>query len=216
MRNLLFAGVALGAISMSASANAQLFGGGFGSNTLGPEFVITFAANGSITTTLNSVYPSASFPDPGPYDGSDDTYFGVINNTSHVITSFGLSSSTQDIGGFDGDGIDIYGAPSNPIDLAGCGTGISTSSCNYGGADAFFTNNNSPYMSLTVNFIGGIAANGGTGYFSLEEPVSLSAPPVITPGAPEASTWAMMLLGFAGLGFAGYRKARAVKALSAA
>jgi hypothetical protein len=46
--------------------------------------------------------------------------------------------------------------------------------------------------------------------------VSLSAPPVITPGTPEASTWAMMSLGFAGLGFAGYRKARAVKALSAA
>jgi hypothetical protein len=27
--------------------------------------------------------------------------------------------------------------------------------------------------------------------------------------APEPSTWAMMLLGFAGLGFAGYRRARA-------
>jgi hypothetical protein len=29
------------------------------------------------------------------------------------------------------------------------------------------------------------------------------------PGVPEPSTWAMMLLGFAGLGFAGYRRARA-------
>jgi PEP-CTERM motif len=27
------------------------------------------------------------------------------------------------------------------------------------------------------------------------------------PGTPEPSTWAMMLLGFAGLGFAGYRRA---------
>ena len=27
-------------------------------------------------------------------------------------------------------------------------------------------------------------------------------------GVPEPSTWAMMLLGFAGLGFAGYRRAR--------
>jgi hypothetical protein len=27
-------------------------------------------------------------------------------------------------------------------------------------------------------------------------------------GTPEPSTWAMMLLGFAGLGFAGYRKAQ--------
>jgi PEP-CTERM motif len=30
----------------------------------------------------------------------------------------------------------------------------------------------------------------------------------LTTGIPEASTWAMMLLGFAGLGFAGYRKTK--------
>ena len=30
-----------------------------------------------------------------------------------------------------------------------------------------------------------------------------------SPTVPEPSTWAMMLLGFAGLGFAGYRRARA-------
>ncbi len=33
---------------------------------------------------------------------------------------------------------------------------------------------------------------------------------------PEPSTWAMMLLGFAGLGFAGYRRARAGRATLAA
>ena len=33
---------------------------------------------------------------------------------------------------------------------------------------------------------------------------------------PEPSTWAMMLLGFAGLGYAGYRRARAVAALAPA
>jgi hypothetical protein len=31
-------------------------------------------------------------------------------------------------------------------------------------------------------------------------------------GVPEPSTWAMMLLGFAGLGFAGYRRARELRA----
>jgi hypothetical protein len=30
-----------------------------------------------------------------------------------------------------------------------------------------------------------------------------------SPTVPESSTWAMMLLGFAGLGFAGYRRASA-------
>jgi hypothetical protein len=33
---------------------------------------------------------------------------------------------------------------------------------------------------------------------------------------PEPSTWAMMLFGFAGLGFAGYRRARAGRATLAA
>ena len=33
--------------------------------------------------------------------------------------------------------------------------------------------------------------------------------------APEPSTWAMMVLGFAGLGFAGYRKARKTVAIAA-
>jgi len=33
---------------------------------------------------------------------------------------------------------------------------------------------------------------------------------------PEPSTWAMLLIGFAGLGFAGYRKARGVRVASAA
>jgi hypothetical protein len=32
---------------------------------------------------------------------------------------------------------------------------------------------------------------------------------VTGPGIPEASTWAMMLVGFAGLGFVGYRASRA-------
>ena len=32
---------------------------------------------------------------------------------------------------------------------------------------------------------------------------------------PEPSTWAMMVLGFAGLGFAGYRKARKTVAIAA-
>jgi hypothetical protein len=38
----------------------------------------------------------------------------------------------------------------------------------------------------------------------------------ITTGVPEPSTWGMMLLGFAGLGFAGFRKAKTSRALSAA
>ena len=39
---------------------------------------------------------------------------------------------------------------------------------------------------------------------------------VVTAAVPEASTWAMMLIGFAGLGYAGYRTSRKSAALAAA
>ena len=50
--------------------------------------------------------------------------------------------------------------------------------------------------------------------------MDLSLPPLATGvgpilveavAVPEPATWAMMLLGFAGLGFAGHRRARAVR-----
>ena len=84
MRKLLLMGVA--AVAMSGSA-AYAFPG-FGANPDGPEFLITFTDSG-VTTMLNPVYSS----DPGPYDSSDDTYFGVINNSSKTISQFNLSST---------------------------------------------------------------------------------------------------------------------------
>jgi hypothetical protein len=199
MRKLLLIGVAAIAMTTGGAAYAAPFPGpGINDNPLGPEDIITFNADGSIVTALNPVYTT----DPGPYDGSDDTYIGVINNGSSPITSFHLSSS-QDIGGFDSDGIDTYGAPSNSTDTTG-----------YGGPNAFYTNNTG--TAVTVNFLTPIATGGGTSYFSLEEPVSLTAPPVVTPGTPEASTWVMMVAGFAGMGFIAYRKRGTKTALSAA
>ena len=37
----------------------------------------------------------------------------------------------------------------------------------------------------------------------------------LTLNVPEPSTWAMMILGFAGLGFAGYRKSRKAAVIAA-
>jgi hypothetical protein len=126
----------LGAVPAMADYNLTT---GVNLNPLGPEYIITFAANGSISTALNPVYTT----DPGPYDGSEDTYFGVVNDTSSVINSFNLSS-TLDIGGFDGDGITAYGVNFSPIAFGQPGY----DSTGYGGHDAFFTN--STVNSLTV------------------------------------------------------------------
>jgi hypothetical protein len=167
-----------------------------GNNPSGPEFIITEAANGTFSTALNPVYSS----DPGPYDGADDTYFGVINNSSTVLHSLTLSASPGvQAFGFDGDGLATT-------------LGFTTLDPNgYGGPDVTYTNISADLSSGTVNFANGIAGNGGMDYFSLEEALALNTV-VVTSGVPEPSTWAMMLLGFVGLGFmARRRKSRPVE-----
>ncbi len=59
-------------------------------------------------------------------------------------------------------------------------------------------------------FFGGSASSGGT--FTVVYTYTPSDPPD-PPGAPEPSTWAMMGLGFAALGFAGYRARRSPRAI---
>jgi hypothetical protein len=54
--------------------------------------------------------------------------------------------------------------------------------------------------------INDLAINNGTGGSGSWEFGVYSL--TYTSGVPETSTWAMMLLGFAGLGFAGYRRAK--------
>src|SRR5690348_839022 len=73
------------------SVSAAYTSGGAGCNV-----VITFNANGSITTTI---------PNANPYDGVEDTLVGVVNNTAAAIASFNLAStSNSQLFGFDGDG----------------------------------------------------------------------------------------------------------------
>jgi hypothetical protein len=85
--------------------------------------------------------------------------------------------------------------------------------------------------SLTVNFFDGasetlnlpINVNGGASYFGFTDTTAISSVVIANSSndawaidnvsynysaVPEASTWVMMLIGFAGLGFAGYRASR--------
>jgi hypothetical protein len=177
----------VGVASTAASATSLTVG--VGTNTLGPEFIITEAANGSFSTAVNPAYSS----DPGAYDSAEDTYIGVINNSSSPLGSITVSSPNAF--GFDGDGINVFGG-SNFTSVAGDTTG-------YGGPNATFASLDG--STGTVSFLGGIAANGGTDVFSLENAVSLNTI-VVTNGVPEPSTWAMMMLGFIGLGFLARRR----------
>jgi hypothetical protein len=146
---------------------------------------ITVAADGTISTAI----PAGA---TATYDGADDALFGVINNSSSPITGFHLTGA--DIGGFDGDGIDVF--PGIPGKVAG-----NPDITGYGGPLGFFTNNLG--NSLDVNFFGGLAA-GATTFFSLEGPASLST--VITP-TPEPASLMLLGAGLAGLGLVRRRKA---------
>lgn len=197
-RNACLALLAFASVSLVAgSASAQISTPPAGNNPNGPQYIITYNANGTFSTGLNTTYST----NPGPYDGIEDTYFGVINNNAGVLKSIFLSG--PNIFGFDSDGITAYGVPGNANDTTG-----------YGGPNAFFnvTNANNGTVIFGAN---GIAPNGGTDIFSLEEKVALNTL-VINGSVPEPSTWAMMILGFAGIGFLSYRRSRKSAAIAAA
>jgi hypothetical protein len=173
-----------------------------GADDHGVEFLIVANPNGSFTTTHHSLYSASQ-----PYDGVEDTYFGIVNNSGHVLTSIFLSSSTQAIFGFEvppnssADGIDFFIPVVHPQDTTG-----------YGGPIASFSGISANQRSGNVNFGTGLNSYNVDGnctvgtcftYFSLEESVTLNT---FVAGVPEPSTWAMMLLGFAGLGFMAYRR----------
>jgi hypothetical protein len=184
MKGLLFAGAAIAALSISGAAAAFP---AIGHDT-GPSVIITLNSDGSATLTNDTtVNPT--------YDVSDDTYVGVVNNSGHNVGSIHITS-TQNIFGFDGDGLTYYGQAGNALDPTG-----------YGGPSAYFTNIvfGPTSQSGDVNFIGGIA-NGGTNYFGLEQAIDaadFTAPiTTTTGGVPEPASWALMLTGFFGMGAA--------------
>jgi hypothetical protein len=163
MRELsLGAAFIVGGTLLSTAASAQCPNVGA---DIGCGAIITITGTGASVTQTGQ----------GPYDQSDDTLIGVVNNIPKCTPGQGSQSacglsiysidltSTQNIFGFDGDGITTYGQPGNPQDSTG-----------YGGPNVFFSNINSAATSGRVNFITPIPP-GGTGFFSLENVLSSSS-----------------------------------------
>jgi hypothetical protein len=186
---------ALGFLVIPSEASAASFVQcpGVGANPNGCQFLITFNADGTITT-------AASTTDTGPFDNSEDTLIGIQNNTGAAITSLVLTSATLQIFGFDGDGACQAGFYSpQPActghDSTGYGGFVSATSTGLGSAGPLgavtFGGITANLMSGTVTFgPTGIPA-GGSAWFSLEEAITLNSLP--TPGTvPEPATLTLL------------------------
>jgi hypothetical protein len=117
--------------------------------------VITIAANGNISVAVT---------DTTPYETSEDVLVGVKNNSGTAVGALNLSGTG--IFGFDGDGICVYTFVGSSYCTASQIAG--TDPGDYAGPGVTFTNIAGGGNSGTVNFSPAVAANGGTGYFSLE------------------------------------------------
>jgi glucosylceramidase len=95
-------------------------------------------------------------PTVGPYDGTDDTLVGIVNDSNAAVQAVTVTGPGSGLGELDGDGLCTYGVsgcPFGPTGYEGPGTGIVTS----------------PSLpdSAEIDFASGLAASG-TAYFSLE------------------------------------------------
>jgi PEP-CTERM motif len=91
------------------------------------------------------------------------------------------------------------------------GTSWSGTSNSFAGPVTFFLAGitTADFLSNSAGFMGAIDALGPAGTGEIAGAGTLSS-------VPEPSTWAMMLIGFAGLAYAGLRKAKGARALSIA
>jgi PEP-CTERM motif len=98
------------------------------------------------------------------------------------------------------DGADYFNLDqAYPIDAAyGLLFDVNTTTPEWGAYPLFAIWSNTPQEGYSAAFTGMV---DGVDYYNIQGSAAVSS-------APEPSTWAMMLLGFAGLGFAGFRQTR--------
>lgn len=139
-------------------AMADQCAGGLVGTATGCGVVINVSAvNGSGAATAFSLTLTGN---GNPYDGVEDTLIGITNNSSGVLNSIALSSSSA-IFGFDGDGPCTFNAA-----LCFGPTG-------YEGPNNTFSGINGTGTSGTVDFTTGLGGGEST-WFALEgDPVSI-------------------------------------------
>jgi hypothetical protein len=115
-------------------------------------------------------------PTQGPYDGSDDTLVGVINNSSQPLEFLPLASPSP-IFAFEGDGI-CGVSTTTGLPFAGEPAGCPFGQTGYEGPGTQFIYINTGQTSGVIFFDAPLPAKGGTGYFSLETVIEPNCQPI--------------------------------------
>jgi hypothetical protein len=135
-----------------------------GSNQGCSQLVVIDKA-GTATVQVDPAAPATG------YDGVEDTLIGVQNNSSRSISSINLASTTQDIFGFDSDGIcdpADWPSPTTMTTPPGCPGPQGFGTSGYEGPGTSFSNISLNNQTGTVNFSPALAP-GGSAYFGLEQ-----------------------------------------------
>jgi hypothetical protein len=160
----------------------------------GCNSLITIDANNTVTITV---------PDASPYDGSEDTLVGVLNNSATAVSSINLSG--LDIFGLDGDGVCTFTfAAANGVAGDGYCAGKTLDPADYFGPTSTFTITDA--STGIVNFGPAVAGGGGNSFFSLEEPPTASLTATVGGGTPEPASAALIVSGIGSLWL--YRRRR--------
>ncbi len=69
---------------------------------------LTAGGGCNVLVTISAAGTSVQIVNSQPYDGSDDTLVGVVNNTSAPLSQLTISGSA--IANFEGDGVCVFGA----------------------------------------------------------------------------------------------------------
>lgn len=205
--------MALGAGAANAATTAYTSSAAFNAATAGHQTVENYSS-GTAGQTI---------PNGGSFDGATYTTSGgpTLNGTiiSNQFNSFsGLSLGGDQSNGaaqffFDGDSVTVTFAAS--VYAIGVFFNVNANSGNYilTAAGGTASTGSAAYDTSTFVFDGLVSDTGftsatfssnsggaGTGSYNIPEIITAAVT------VPEPATWAMMLLGFAGLGFAGYRR----------
>lgn len=179
------------------------------------------ALSAAFAVSQSASATSVTYDVSGTFENLSGSYYSALSRGSFTGTfvapsnTFPLGSSTYDyLHNFQ---INLYtanGSLFSTLSSSTAGSYLDISNNNlgtYGGEQIAFVANGTNYLQLivpvTFNGTGSIIPGVNTSYAEVGANYAyLATGSVLVAGVPEPSTWAMLLLGFAGVGFVAYRR----------